>query len=197
MPNSIFYIALIGYWLLFYGHILINPFKIASSEILEYDFPIMRLAGECWKKGHLPHDEYYYDDFVGVRPMLLYPINILCSYIIASVNLDLSFKILVYNVLFHNLFTSIFAYYLFGQGLIGLFGALAWGYCGYHIQQSITRTQGFCWLTATLLAITTGHFIWAGVCLGMMILCANPPYTLYFCYFISGYYIIKSLFQCS
>jgi hypothetical protein len=190
----VYYIVLIVYWLLFYGHILFDPFKISSSEILEYDFPIMRLAGECWKKGELPHDEYYYSDFIGVRPMLLYPVNILSSIWMASVPLDRAFKGLVFNVLVHNLITSFFAFFLFGGGLLGLFGALAWTYMAYHVQQSITRTQGFCWLTGTLCFLSLSRPVLAGVSLGLMVLCANPPYTLYFTYILSGYFIIKSIF---
>ena len=189
-----FYIILFTFWLLFYGHILFNPFKIASSEILEYDFPIMRLAGECWKKGRLPYDDYYYSDFIGVRPMLLYPINIMCSLWMVSVPLNRSFVGLVLNVLCHNLVTSLFAFHLFGGGYVGLFGALAWTYMGYHVQQSITRTQGFCWLTGTLLFISLSRPVLAGISLGFMVLCANPPYTMYFTYILSGYFIIKSIF---
>ena len=168
---------------------------MAHSELLEYDFPIMRIAGECWKKGKMPHDDYYYEDFIGVRPFCLYPFNIFVSIAIASLTLNKGFILLLFFVLLHNLFTSFFAYYLFGAGLIGLFGALAWTYMGYHQQQSITRTGAFMWLTATLLFLKLHNPVMAGISLGMMLLIANPPYTIYFIYSLCIYQTYRFVSQ--
>lgn len=190
-----FYIVLFCYWLFFYRRVLMHPYSMAHSELLEYDFGILRLAGEYWKKGELPHDDYYYDDFIGVRPMLLYPPNILVSIWMAVLDLDRAFVVLLYNVLVHILITSFLAFNLFNGGLVGLFGALAWTYMGYHQQQSITRTGGFLWLTATLLCLKLGLPVLAGISLGLMVLIANPPYTLYFCYCLGIYGIFKGLTQ--
>jgi len=167
---------------------------MAASELLEYDFPIFILMGEYWRKGKLPYDPYYYGDIVGVRPFVLYPFNILLSLFMERGKIDFSFRLLVYYVFAHILIMSFLAYNLFGKGLIGIFGALAWTYMGYHQQQSITRTAGFMWLTAVLLGLKLHQPILAGISLGMMILIANPPYTLYLIYFMGLFWIYRLLF---
>lgn len=164
---------------------------MATSELLEYDFPIFMLAGEYYRKGKLPHDPYYYGDIIGVRPFVLYPFNILLSLFMGRRRLDFSFRLLVYYVLLHNLVMSFFAYNFFGGSMFGIFGALAWTYMGYHQQQSITRTAGFMWLTATLCFLNSYHPIFAGISLGMMVLISNPPYTLYFGYCLCAYYLYQ------
>jgi len=125
LSHGVFYITLIGYWFLFFNYVLKNPYSICSSEALTYDFGNLIQAGRCWKKGKLPYDPYHFDDFLGIAMGLLYPVNIVFSYIYNFLKLDTIWKLQVYNLLGHILLMSFFAYHLFGGGLIGLFGALA------------------------------------------------------------------------
>ena len=194
MPNNLFYLALITYWLIFFRHILVNPFVICASEALTYDFGNMIQAGRCWKRSSPPSDPYHFYDFTGLCMGLFYPLNILSACIMSSVKLDTAWKVQVYNLLFHNLLMSFFAYHLFGGGYIGLFGALAWSYGAWHIKQSLWYVQTFCWITATLLFFETHNPIMAGVSLGMLYLSGHIRLFAYFTYLLIPYFIIRHIF---
>ncbi len=184
-------IAIVAYWLLFFHKIIANPYIIASSEALTYDFPCMIHSGKYWRKGKLPQDPYHFKDYLGVVIGQLYPLNILYSYITTYISLNAAWILQVSNLLLHNLATAILAYYLFGQGLIGLFGALVWGFAGYHIKQNLWYVQGFTWITATILAMEYQSGIMVGICLGMLYLCANPRFSIYFTYCCLGFALVR------
>lgn len=183
MAYSGCYLILIFYWLIFYHKILLNPYLLAYGEALDCEFPTQRLCGEYWRKFKIPKDPYYFKNLIGVRAGTLYPFNILASYLASFFKLDHAWIIHVWNILLHNLATPIFAFHLFGGGLIGLFGALAWGYCGYHIKSNLWYVQAFTWITATLCFATSP--VLSGICLAMLILSGTPP--------LVGYFILCSL----
>ena len=181
-------IILISYWIFFFRHILFNPYSLAYGEALDCDFSTQRLCGEYWHKGKIPQDPYYFGDVAGARAGTYYPINILFAYVSSFFNLNHAWVIHTWNILLHSLATSIFAYYLFGRGLIGLFGALAWGYFGYHIKGNLWWVQSFTWITTTLCFIH--HPILASVSLGMLIYAGTPPLVAYTIYSLVIYYLI-------
>ena len=193
MPDSIFYIALIGYWMVFFKNVFCHPFSLCYGEALDYEFPTFRLCGKYWRKLKLPQDPYYFKDFAGARPGIYYPLNILLSYISSFFKLDAAWRIYVFNVLFHSLLTSLFAYHLFGKGLIGLFGALAWGYSAYHIKTNLWYVQTFTWITATVYFVEHLYPIQAGVSLGLLLLCGHPLLVGFFCALLPFLAIFKGL----
>ena len=195
MHDGIFYIALIGYWLFFYRHLLSNPFLLAYGEGLDCDFPTQRLCGEYWRKGQIPKDPYYYGDLIGARMGILYPVNVLFSLVGSFLKIDHAWVLHVYNILLHGLATSILAYHMFGCGLIGLFGGLLWGYMGYHIKQNLWYVQTFTWITAVMCFLETGHFAYAGISIGMLILAGTPPLWIYFCILLIPYLLINHIYS--
>jgi hypothetical protein len=173
--------SLILYWVLFWFKVLKNPYIMAYGCALDTDFPTWRLCGEYWKKGKIPKDPYYFQDLTGERAGTFYPINIITS-MFGQGNLDRAWKIYLGNLLSHHLFIIISAYYLFGQGYLGLFGAVMWGFAGYHIKNTLWYMQAFTWITLTTLFIETNNFIGAGLGIGMLILSGHAPLVIYYLY---------------
>lgn len=195
MSNTILYIALIGYWIFFYKGIIFNPYSIASGEALDCDFPTFKLCGEYWRRFKLPKDPYYFRDLTGVRTGTYYPINIILSWLtLFTKSLDTAWCVYVFNILLHNFLTLIFSYHLFGTGLIGLFGALAWTFAAYHVKTTLWYVQTFTWITATLLFAQQQQTILMGASLGMLYLAGHPPLVLYFMYAFAGYCILHWYF---
>jgi hypothetical protein len=188
---------LIGYWFIFYHKYILNPFRLSYGDNLYLFFPSERLCGEYWRKCQIPKDDYYYEDVLGVKTGVLYPVNILFSIIESILPLDTAFIVHVWNILLHSLATSLIAYYLFGQGLVGLFGALAWGYYAYHIKQDLFYVQAFTWITATLYCVHHNLWLYAGASFGMLILSGIPTLTMYFLFltFHFPFYLIYTTKQ--
>jgi hypothetical protein len=185
---------LLVYWIIFYHRIIFNPYLLSYGDNLYLFYPLERLCGEYWRKLKIPKDPYYYEDLLGARIGTLYPANIILSVIESILPLDIGFTVHVWNILLHQLATSIFAYYLFGGGYIGLFGALAWGYYSYHIKQDLFYVQGFTWITGTLCFIHLHSYLWAGISLGMLWLCCVPPMTIYFLYILNAFWLFYRSF---
>ena len=181
MSHGLAYFALTAYWLFFFKHVIAHPYSICASEALTYDFPNMVHSGRYWRKGKLPEDPYHWKDYLGVVIGQLYPVNILFAWLSSFISLDRAWYLYVINLLGHHLVMSLVAYHLFGGGLVGLFGALAWSYAGFHIKQSFFYVHSFFWITVTL---ATGS-PWA---LGMLYLAGHPRIFIYFTYLTAIFY---------
>lgn len=186
-------LLLIGYFILFYWQIISNPYFICNAESLDCDFGTMKLAGEYWRKSKLPQDPYFYKILDGARTGLYYFPNIFFSWLSSFFSLDHSFIIYVVNVLLHQLATCIMAYYLFGQGWIGLFGALAWSFSAYHIKRTLWAVELFTWLTASLLALKFNP-AYLSITLGMLLLSGHPPFVVYSFYLLGAYCVIHGIY---
>jgi len=180
------YIALI-YFVAFWWQVIKNPFSIATAESIDHDFPIMVHSGRAWRKGKIPEDKVFFRHLTGIKTGVFYPPNILGSWLSSFGGLDYAWKIYVTNVLLHHWATVLCAFLLFGGGLVGLFGAIAWGFMSYHIKSTLWYAQTFTWITATILALEHNQFWLAGICLGMLILSGHAPFVLYFSYALVGW----------
>ena len=197
MSDSVFYITLIGYWVVFFWNVFRHPFSLCYGETLDYEFTTFRLCGEYWRKFKIPQDPCYFKDFAGSRQGIYYPVNIIFSYIASFFKIDTAWRIHVFNILFHSLLTSFFAYHLFGKGLIGLFGALAWGYCAWHIKTQLYYVQGFTWITAALYFVEHLYPIQAGISLGLLLLCGHPLLVGVLCVLLPFLAVFKGLLTIS
>lgn len=175
-------ILLTLYFLYFYWEIIKNPYSIASAESIDADFGSFRLSGECWRKGRIPYDPYYYKNLPGSRTGTFYPLNIVFSWVSSFFDLDTAWNLYLFNVLLHSYATMVLAYFLFNQGLTGLFGALAWGFMAYHVKCTLWHTETFAWMTALLLSLS--HQFWPGVSLGFLFLCGHPSHIFFFLYVV-------------
>jgi len=197
MSNSIAYLIIILYWLFFYKRVLFQPFYYASSEALDCDFPTFHLCGEYWRRLKIPQDPYYFKYLIGSRTGTFYPLNIFFSWLSSFFGIDAAWRIYVFNIVLHGLLTTLFAYGLFsvyGNPLIALFGALAWGFAGYHIKFTLWWVQTFTWITATLWAFDAHHYTLCGISYGMLFLAGHPPLVLYFTYLFGGLCLVRGVF---
>lgn len=183
-------LLLVSYFIFFYWQVITHPYSVASAESLDCDFPSFVLCGREWSKLKVPYDEYYFGKITGARTGTFYPVNIVLSVIASKLHMDKAWIIYLANVLGHSLVTAIAAYYLFGQGLIGLFGALVWGFMAYHVKFTLWYTQTFAWISLTILALVNKSIL-TGLCLGMLILCGHPPLLFYTLYFVGAYSLVQ------
>ena len=181
---------LITYFIYFWRGVIFKPYSIASAEAIDHDFGIMCLAGEYWRKGKIPQDPYYFKKLDQVREGTYYPVNIFFAWLGSFMGLNNKWILYVVNLLLHSFGTIILAYYIFDKGWVGLFGALAWGFCAFHIKTTLWYTQLFFWITATVLCVKL-HSIWLGVTIGMAILSGHPPYVVYTAYLIIVYSLLS------
>lgn len=159
-----------------------NPFRLATAEMLGECFPNIHLAGEYWIKGKLPRDPYWYqDDIIGVAmSSVCYPPNILLSIIMQKVSLNTGFILQSYLFLLHFLFMSIGGYYLFGGGALGLIGGLLFGYSAYMVKHSPPIVATMAWIPWVLYFQNP---LLSGLCLAMAFLGGYLPLAIYFTYF--------------
>lgn len=175
-------VILILYWLIFFWGYLINPFKLATGEVLSECFPNLMLAGEYWEKGKLPRDPYWYqDDIIGVgMSSVCYPPNIVMSIVMRKLSIDNAFRLYSYVFLLHFLFMSIGGYILFGRGALGLIGGLLFGYSGVMVKHYPPIVATLVWLPWAL--TTTTSPVLSALCLAMSITGGYLPISLYFGY---------------
>ena len=190
----ILYTIIFGYFVLFWWQVFKDPYSIATAEALDQDFPVMRLCGEYWRKGKRPKDPVFYKHLTGIRPGVFYPVNIFFSWLGSFFDIDKGWILYVINLLLHQLAVPLMAYHLFGGGLEGLFGAIAWGFISYHIKTTLWYAQTFTWITATILLMDTAHPLLAGVALGILVLCGHPPFVVYFGYGLVAWMLLWGKF---
>jgi len=182
------------FFIIFWFPVIRNPYYIAYGEALDTDFPTFRLCGEYWRRLRIPEDPYYFKDLIGVRAGTLYPINAILSLISSYFGIDGAWIIYVWNGLLHSFATSILAYFMFGQGLYGLFGALAWSYGAYHIKTTLWYLQTFTWITAAITFTELHMPFWSGVSLGMLLLCGHPPLVVMFSMVFIPYAVMRGVY---
>jgi len=175
-------IFLILYWLFFFRKELINPFRLATAEVLSECFPNIMLAGEYWSKGKLPRDSYFYqDDIMGAAmSSVCYPPNIVLSIVMRKLSLNKAFALQMYVFLSHFLVASVGGYVLFGGGPLGLIGGLLFGYSGYMVKHYPPIVATMAWIPWAL--AFKGVFLPA-ICLSMAFLAGYLPIAIYFTYF--------------
>ena len=174
---------LILYWFIFFRRYILNPYSLATGEILSECFPNLMLAGEYWSKFKLPKDPYWYqDDIIGVgMSSVCYPPNIIISIIMQKLSLNKAFLLYTYVFLLHFLFMSIGGYFLFGKGILGLIGGLLCAYSGYMIKHYPPEVATMAWIIWIL--VFKSPFL-GGFALAISILAGYLPLALYFVYFL-------------
>ncbi|HRZ15750.1 MAG TPA: hypothetical protein P5110_09610 [Candidatus Omnitrophota bacterium] len=179
------------FFLIFWFPVIRNPFYYAYGEALDCDFPTFRLCGEYWRRFKIPEDPYYFKDLIGARAGTLYPVNIVMSWISSFFNVNGAWIVYVITGLAHFFATSVLAYFMFGQGPYGIFGALAWAYGAYHIKTTLWYLETFTWITAAITFAELHMPFWSGISLGMLLLAGHPVMVVYFSMLFVPYLIIK------
>lgn len=174
--------ALIGFNLLFFRRFyFVDPYCYATSEALDTAFPSSRVLGEWYRRGCRGEiDPYYYPYFSSI-PFLqtFYPPNILQAVIGTFLPLDAAFILFSFYMVSHFLLASIGAYFLFGGGIVGLFGAITFAYMGYNVKQNACINCTVAWTPWLLLGASTHNPILFGIALAMGTLAGYWPLWIY------------------
>lgn len=177
----IWFLALLGFNLLFFRRGYWNPYRYATSEPLDTAYPSLRILGEWYRrrcKGEV--DPYYYPYYTSI-PFLssFYPPHVLISIVASKLSLNVGWTLYLWTMFAHFLFASVGAFLLFGGGFPGLFGAITLSYMGYNIKQNSCINYTVAWTPWLLLGASTHQPILFATALGMGTLAGYWPLWLY------------------
>ena len=175
-------LGLILFHLVFWRRFYQNPFTHFTGESAAHEFPSARFLGESIRKGvYPPKDIYYWGDY-SANPIntTFYPPHVLTAWIGSYLSLDRHFILHTGCILAHYLFASVVGYYLFGEGLVGFFGAVTLAYMGYNIKGNASIVYTVSWMPVCLLGAKMGSCYLLALGWGMALLGGYWPLAVYF-----------------
>jgi len=173
------YIAtIIAIHVLLLWKVYINPYHMATGELISTFFPSWIWMGRQARKLHSwKYDSYWLN--YHAHPVLssYYPPHVLTAWISSFLNLNASFKLFVYTIYLHMLVQSILWYYLLLPlgALLALFGSITITYAAFQWRTQPCIIYTLTWFPLSLYA---NHFL-AGSGLCLMLLGGYFPIAIY------------------
>ena len=173
-------LGLILFHLVFWKRLYMNPFHFFTGEAAAHEFPSSRLLGECLREGKPIKDPYFYHAYTA-NPInaSYYPPHRLQAWIGSYLSLDRAWVVYQGTLMAHYLGSSLVAYYLFGGGLVGFFGAITLTYMAYNIKQNASIIYTVSWMPVILLGGELKSCYLLALGWGMALLGGYWPLALY------------------
>lgn len=200
----IFFIFLII--IFFFRMIFIDKTCFFVSDI-QLDFITQLYSASLMQQGILPlWDPYYYGPFVAYfASAVFYPFNIIIQFLFNLGNLNLSFRIFEFLIIFHYFLSALFMYFLMrtlkASKAAALLSAITYSFGGFMVGRMIHVQMLYAASYAPLLFLfivkafntKTFYIILAGLVLGIMFLAGHPQPAIYYCFIILIFLIYESL----
>mgnify|MGYP001600112558 CR=1 FL=1 len=171
--------------LLFRHFYFINPYRYATSELLEQVFPSWLHLGRSLRHGRLVvEDPYYYPDYPAL-PFLssFYPPHMVSAWLATFLPLNQAFLLLVFTMVSHFLAASVSVYILaISMGtapLVAGFASVTLSSLGYSMKQNSSIIYTTAWVPTLLLSAQVHSTLIFGISFGMMLLAGYWPIALY------------------
>ena len=156
----------------------INPYAYFTSELASTAFPSTILLGRELRRGRLPRDPYYYQDYTGI-PFLysFYQPHMLVSMLTNMMPLNQGYILYMLGLMLHFLWASLGTYLLFTcyNSILALLSAILLPYSAYCIKQNSSIIYTLSWLPWLLLGADTRSVDLLGTAIGATLLAGYWP----------------------